>query len=108
MEIVFDSDGCQIPVGGNGVTASFSVTRQADGSHVIVIEEWSSYNPGKGYTNQALQILKDRWPGIIIVKDCGWPGDPGNTSINYWGHQLSKGLIDQAFDDEGNEVRHGN
>ncbi len=99
METILDE--AQLAIPETSVVANVIVYRNADGSHVVQIYEWSSLKPGKGETNKALACLRRQYPGIITAHDCGNPGD---ESYAYWQHQLAKERIDFAYDDNGDDI----
>jgi hypothetical protein len=101
--LVFDTDEMQESIGDTTVTADYDVYLLPDGSHVINIYGWSSTSPKQGHTNKALQILRDTWINSkIVALDCGYPK---HDSYAYWQHQLAKGRVDQALDDQRNPMK---
>jgi hypothetical protein len=63
----------------------------------VVIGEWTSAQRGQGNTNQALAILRERYPGYRIA---AFDVSALNAE-DYWRHQREQGRIDDMMDDSG-------
>lgn len=89
----------------HGVVDSFEME---DGAKGLVIHEWSSHYPGKGYSARALEWLRQEH-ATIIANGVGTidlvDGElVGDIATQYWQHMRSKGLVDALIDDDGVEI----
>ena len=60
------------------------------------ILEFSSLEPGKGNTRQALRNLRQHY-GVLTAQDIGYPG---GFSYGYWMKMAGEGLLDELYDDD--------
>lgn len=59
-----------------------------------------SQSPKRGQAAKTLELLKREF-GSLSVTDIG---DPGEESHQFWIHMIQKGLIEVAYDPDGNEI----
>jgi hypothetical protein len=67
----------------------------------VCIDEFSSYEKGKGYAEKALKELKLKFKSITAN---GIGSEPSHSSWQFWIHMKKKGLVDNLLNDEGDTV----
>jgi hypothetical protein len=73
------------------------------GGLAVEIYGWSSYDPGKGNTNKALDEIRVQADWISVC-GIGMAHEPDTHHWQYWQHQYNAGRVDELWDDEGNIV----
>lgn len=71
---------------------------------VTVIYEWSSHQPGSGYTKEALKWLRAQGAEEVIACNVGMPvalGQAMSSHTEYWIHMKKMGLVNTLIDDDG-------
>lgn len=83
-----------------------AIDEQADRDKTwLVIHEWTSLDPGNGYTVEALLWLRSRY-GTLTANGVGSIDEDGAGDIAtaYWEHMRDRGLVDVLILDDGSEL----
>jgi hypothetical protein len=89
-----------------GVYGAVDFGELPDGGRTLNISEWSSEFRNKGHSVRALEWLRPQF-AIICANGVGTNEDDidgdgaWDVATHYWAHMMSKGLIDEMFDDNG-------
>lgn len=94
---VYYDDGC--------VYGSVESYLLPDGRRGLRIDEWNSLYPSHGHTDRALRWLAQTHD-VISANGIGEIDEDGveDISASYWRHQMEKGLVHEAFLDDGTRL----
>ncbi len=81
----------------NGVWAAIDVSQKG----VCAVYEFTSENSGLGHAETALRHLQAAFGQIIVVGAGAIEDGVLDTSLSFWLHMLSKGIVSEVCEDDG-------